>query len=133
MRKYKRYILCRWRAIRFDGDGRAFFLTRGFRGLDSIRKSFEKVEKAEKEAIQNYNQTKKRVKSVIVKASREYLEGLTLNVARVDEEGDEGDEEEEENDYEGFDGKDVLSNDQFKVFTEDAEGEGERETARELL
>ena len=56
-----------------------------------------------------------------------------MNVARVDEEGDEGDEEEEENDYEGFDGKDVLSNDQFKVFTEDAEGEGERETARELL
>ncbi|GMI06047.1 hypothetical protein TrVE_jg5694 [Triparma verrucosa] len=91
--------------------------------VDSIRKSFEKVEKAEKEAIQNYNQTKKRVKTVVVKASREYLEGLTLNVAQVDDEGDEGDEDEEENDYEGFDGKDVLSNDKFKVFTEDAEGE----------
>ena len=56
-----------------------------------------------------------------------------MNVAQVDDEGDEGDEDEEENDYEGFDGKDVLSNDKFKVFTEDAEGEGERVTTRKLL
>ena len=58
---------------------------------------------------------------------------MTLNVAQLDDEGDEGDEDEEENDYEGFDGKDVLSNDKFKVFTEDAEGEGEKVTARELM
>ncbi|GMH68322.1 hypothetical protein TrLO_g15075 [Triparma laevis f. longispina] len=67
--------------------------------VDSIRKSFKKVEAAEKKALQNYNKVKKRAASVVVKADREYLEGLSLSLENS-----------------------ILTNDKFKIYTASASG-----------